>query len=159
MKIQVIRDLFSSLSTQGELLLDGQLFCYTLEPPVKTDGSKPRAIDCGVYPLTIRWSAEFGKHVPHVENVPGFTAVEQHWGNYPKDTKACTLVGNIRGPQPNFIGQSVVAWSHLMSRYYEVAVLTNPEEPSEKSHIWRVGEISYETRDQQPADLTGEISS
>ena len=109
MKITVRRDLYSSLSTQGRLLLDDQHFCFTLEPPVKTDGSKPRAIPEGIFPLTIRWSVEFGKHVPHVENVPGFAAVEQHWGNYPKNTLACTLVGLVRGPQPNFIGQSVVA--------------------------------------------------
>jgi hypothetical protein len=158
MKIQVVRDLYSSLSTQGELLLDGQRFCFTLEPPVKLDASKPRAIPEGTYPLTIRWSAEFGKHVPHVENVPGFAAIEQHYGNFPKDTLGCTLVGLSRGPQPNFIGQSVIAWTHLMSRYMEVAVLTNPQEPSEKSHIWTVGQVTYEADDSQPADVNGQIS-
>lgn len=147
MKITVRRDLYSALSTQGELLLDDQHFCFTLEPPVKTDGSKPRAIPEGTYPLTIRWSTEFGKHVPHVENVPGFTAIEQHIGNFPKDTKACTLVGLVRGPDPNFIGNSLKAWTALMAKYMAVATLINPEEKSEASHIWNVGFVTYEGSD------------
>jgi hypothetical protein len=143
-KINVRRNLYTSLSTQGQLLLDGEHFCFTLEPPIKTDGSKPRAIPTGTYPLTIRWSDEFGKHVPHVENVPGFTAIEQHIGNYPRDTKACTLVGEVRGPLPDFIGHSLTAWTRLMSKYMEVATLENPEELSDKSHIWNVGFVTYE---------------
>jgi hypothetical protein len=158
MDIRVRRDLYSSLSTQGELLLDGKHFCFTLEPPVKLDGSKPRAIQCGTFPLTIRWSVEFGKHVPHVESVPGFTAIEQHIGNSAKDTKACTLVGLARGPEPNWIGQSLVAWTHLMSEYMKVAVLTNPDAKDEKLHVWNVGEVTYEAADDKPADLTGEIA-
>lgn len=159
MKITVRRDLYSSLSSQGELLLDDQHFCYTLEPPVKLDGPKPRAIPVGTYPLTIRWSDEFKKHVPHVEDVPGFTAIEQHIGNFPRDTKACTLVGLTRGPEPNFIGGSLKAWTGLMAKYMDVAVLTNPEARNEISHIWRVGEVTYEAEDHQPADLDGEIAS
>jgi hypothetical protein len=150
MDIRVKRDLYTSLSTQGGLFLDGEHFCFTLEPAVKLDGTKPRAIAAGTYRLTIRWSDEFQKHVPHVEDVPNFTAVEQHIGNFPKNTKACTLVGETRGPQPDFIGGSLKAWTKLMARYFEVAVLTNPND-SEKSHIWDVGFVTYE-------DAPGKIS-
>jgi len=143
MKIEVVRDLYSSLSTQGEKLINGKHFCYTLEPPVKTDGSKPRAIPSGIYPLTIRWSDKFKRPVPHVENVPGFIAVEEHMGNYPRDTDACCLNGYTRGPIPDFIGQSLKAFTDLMALYMSVAVLTNPEEKNEKLHIWKVGEIIY----------------
>lgn len=158
MNIEVRRDLFSGLSTQGEQLIDGAHFCFTLEPPVKTDGSKPRAIPEGTYPLTIRWSDHFHKHIPHIENVPGFTAVEQHIGNFPRDTDACTLVGLIRGPDPNYIGQSLVAFTRLMKRYMDVATLMNPEEKSDKSHIWNVGFITYTRSQDLPADLDGAIS-
>lgn len=157
MKTTVYRDLYSSLSVQGELLLDDAHFCFTLEPPVKHDGSKPRCIPAGTYPLTIRWSSKFGRHVPHVENVPGFVAIEQHVGNFPRDTDGCTLVGLVRGPEPNFIGQSLKAWTDLMAKYMSIAVLTNPEEKSDASHIWRVGEVTYEDSNAQPADLDGEI--
>jgi hypothetical protein len=158
MDIRVRRDLYSSLSTQGEKLLDGEHFCFTLEPPVKLDGSKPRAINCGTYPLTIRWSDKFQRHVPHVENVPQFVAVEEHIGNFPKNTDGCTLVGYVRGPEPNFIGQSLKAFTDLMARYMAVAVLTNPQEKNEKLHVWNVGEVTYEAADDKPADLTGEIA-
>lgn len=93
MKVEVRRDLYSSLSTQGRLAIDGAPQCFTLEPPEKLDGSKPRAIPCGTFPLTIRWSFHFKRHVPHIEKVSGFEAVEQHIGNSPDDTEACTLVG------------------------------------------------------------------
>ena len=158
MNLQVRRDLFSTISTQGELLIDGNHFCYTLEPPYKTDGSKPRAIPEGTYPLTIRWSPEFNKHVPHVENVPGFTAIEQHIGNFPRDTKGCTLVGLLRGPDPNFIGQSLMAFTRLMARYMSMAVLMNPEEKSDGSHIWNVGFITYTRAHDAAPDLDGAIS-
>jgi len=144
MKITVRRDLYSSLSTQGRMLLDDEQFCYTLEPPVKLDNTKPRAIPVGTYPLTIRWSDKFQRHMPHVENVPGFVAIEQHVGNFPRDTDGCTLVGYTRGPAPDFIGRSVKAFTDLMGRYLLFERLTNPEEQNEKLHVWNVGEVTYE---------------
>lgn len=144
MNVVVRRDLFTSVSTQGELLIEGDHFCYTLEPPVRHDEIKPRAIPEGTYPLTVRWSAEFGKHVPHVENVPGFTAIEQHVGNFPRDTKGCTLVGITRGPEPNYIGSSLKAFHSLMATYLNGASLENPGDP-EKSHVWNVGFVKYES--------------
>jgi hypothetical protein len=143
MDIRVGRDLYTDNSTQGELFLDGSHECYTLEPPTKTDGSKPRAIDNGTYPLTIRWSFDHQRHLPHVENVPNFTAIEQHIGNKPADTKACTLVGQIRGPQPDWIGLSTPAFTQLMNKYFAVAVLRNPEATDDKLHVWDVGKITY----------------
>jgi hypothetical protein len=98
-------------SVTGELLLDGKLECYTLEPPKKTDGSKPRAIPAGTYPLTVRFSDKFHRLMPHVENVPGFDAIEIHWGNFPKDTEGCTLVGSIH--ENDFVGHSVAEFAKL----------------------------------------------
>lgn len=104
MNILVRRRWPDSKSVTGELLLDGKHECYTLEPPFKKDGSKPRAIPAGNYPLTIRFSQRFQRLMPHVENVPGFESIEIHWGNFPKDTEGCTLVGTIM--QNDFVGHS-----------------------------------------------------
>lgn len=93
-----------SQSLMGQFMIDNFHECYTLEPPVKTDGSKPRAIPAGTYPLTIRFSPRFNRLMPHVENVPDFAGVLIHWGNFPKDTEGCTLVGSIQGT--NFVGHS-----------------------------------------------------
>ena len=143
MKIEVRRDLYTNQSTQGELFLDDVHECYTLEPAWKTDGSKPRAINNGTFPLTIRWSYDHNRHLPHVENVPDFTAIEQHIGNKPPDTKGCTLVGQTRGPQPDWIGMSTPAHAQLMNKYFAVAVLRNPEEKDDKLHVWDVGVVTY----------------
>jgi hypothetical protein len=91
-------------SVTGELLLDGKFECYTLEPPKKTDGSKPRAIPAGTYRLTIRFSPRFARLMPHVEDVPDFEGVLIHWGNFPRDTEGCTLVGSIH--ENDFVGHS-----------------------------------------------------
>ena len=148
--LEVRRDLFTSLSSGGRLAIDGLPFCYTLEPPriPMPTAIKPRAIPSGIkYKLTIRWSLEHNCPVPHVEDVPGFTAVEIHIGNFPGDSLACTLVGKTRGPQPNYIGLSAVAFTHLMSKLYAGATLTNPDSP-ERNHVWDVGTIIYTDFDQ-----------
>jgi len=158
MKIAVGRDIYSTLSVQGQLYLDDAHECFTLEPSVKTDGTKPRAIPNGTFPLTIRWSWKFKRHVPHVENVPGFDAIEQHIGNFPEDTDACTLVGQVRGPQPNFIGRSLVAFTQLMQKYLAVATLTNPDSP-EQQHVWNVGSITYYDARTPAPDADSEIAT
>lgn len=142
MNVNVNRDLYSSRSTQGRLSIDGAFECFTLEPARRADDIKPRAIAAGTYPLTIRWSFRFKKHVPHVEKVPGFDAVEQHIGNFPDDTEACTLLGDARGPQADFIGRSLIAFSRVLAKYLAAAVLTNPNSP-EQQHIYNVGSITF----------------
>ena len=87
----------------GEMFFQGAHECYTLEPQPP--------IPAGTYDLTIRWSAHFGRNMPHVEAVPGHTEIEIHWGNYPKDTDGCTLVGDLIGT--NFVGHSVAEFDTL----------------------------------------------
>src|SRR5258708_4153577 len=108
MRILVKRRWFTAHATTGELFLDGLKFGYTLEPPKREE--KPCAIPEGTYDVTIRWSEKFSRLMPHVEDVPGFTAVEIHWGNFPRDTEACLLIGLTRDPQQEFIGQSKLAF-------------------------------------------------
>lgn len=102
----------TDLSTCGELWVDGQFFCYTLEPPIKTDGSKPRAIDPSTYQVVLAPSRHFGTVVPHVQDVPDFEGIEIHWGNSAKDTDGCLLVGKSRAD--NWVGFSKEAWGELM---------------------------------------------
>lgn len=103
MKLVVQRGESDSISTPGELFVDGQHFCYTLEPQKPTPA--------GTYDLTIRQSPRFGRLMPHIENVPGYTGILVHWGNWAKDTEGCTLVGETEGE--DFIGHSVDEFNKL----------------------------------------------
>ena len=96
MKLTVMRDIFTDKSTTGELLIDGEFFCYTLEPRSDRSQGKPYCIPPGTYPVTLELSQHFDMVTPHVANVPGFTEIEIHPGNFSTDTKACTVVGSAR---------------------------------------------------------------
>lgn len=123
MKLLVKRTTKTSLSVIGELWIDGVFYCYTLEPPDRSESIKPRAIPLGTYDVTIRQSPRFGRLMPHIEKVPDFSEVLIHWGNFPSDTLACLLVGKYKGPNPDFIGQSRLTFNPLFLR------LTQTEEP------------------------------
>lgn len=107
MNLLVKRTDKSSISTIGELSIGGIHQCYTLEPPVP--------IPAATYNLTIRWSNRFARLMPHVENVHGHQGIEIHWGNWAKDTQLCTLVGETKSPQVNFIGESRKAFDALFA--------------------------------------------
>ena len=103
MKLSVIRSIFTPFSTGGDLKIDGVQFCYTLEPPkVPADGSKsilhPPGLFQAILYVSPEWSEKRGYpfRVPLLQNVPGFTGIEIHIGNLPKDTKGCTVVGMTR---------------------------------------------------------------
>jgi hypothetical protein len=94
MHLTVQRQSLKDDRTLGELLVDGQHFCWTLEDAVR-DRKVPNetAIPAGVYEVVVNWSNRFGKMLPMLMNVPNFTAVRFHGGNGPDDTEGCILVG------------------------------------------------------------------
>jgi len=120
MVINLERFSFSPNSTIGRLaIVDGDYAgyqCYTLEPQNINQSVKPRAIPLGTYAVVLRTSPRFGRLMPHLENVPDFDGVMIHWGNFPRDTEGCILVGETLGPQPDFIGESRAAFAELYSR-------------------------------------------
>lgn len=117
MNIRVERTVFSEFSTIGRLLVDGEFQCFTLEPVwVESENIKPRAIPQGTYTLKRRFSPKHGFTVPWVCDVTGFEDVEIHPGNFPKDTLACLLVGKTKGPNPDYIGASKLAFAELMDK-------------------------------------------
>ena len=102
MKIELRRTMFNRASTQGELWIDGKLFCQTLEPhrinwrcEKKIKGET--AIPEGKYRIELRRSATFGRVMPYLVNVPYFLGVMLHPGNYVTQTKGCILVGKYSG--------------------------------------------------------------
>jgi hypothetical protein len=115
MPIKIIRKRFTSYSTEGQLYLSGTEFqCYTLEPRLFQGYGKPYCTPEGIYLYRVCDSAHFQRKVICVLNVPGFTAIEVHPGNFPKDTHGCTLVGQIQGA--DFIGHSDAAFDALLEK-------------------------------------------
>lgn len=138
MKITVQRQKGTPLSTPGLIDVDGVWEGYTLEPRMDRSQGKPYAIPAGTYKLALEFSPHFQTITPHVLDVPGFEYIEIHWGNYPKDTEGCLLIGMTRGQ--DFVGNSREAFSNLAGVLenangdisityvdYATSVVTDPE--------------------------------
>lgn len=111
MNLLVTRHTFTTLSTVGNLAVNGEQFGFCLEPPKRDE--KPCCIPLGSYDVEILWSPKHERLLPHVQNVPGFEEIEIHIGNFPKDTEGCLLIGQYAGPNPDFIGGSKKAFDQL----------------------------------------------
>lgn len=113
--ITVERNVFTDESTLGEVRVDGDLICYSLEDTCRK-GAKiagSTAIPMGKYQVVMDHSERFGKEMPHLLNVPGFEGVRIHSGNTSKDTEGCILVGMRTGP--NIIYDSKLAYDKLLT--------------------------------------------
>ena len=147
MKLLVTRSAFTGLSTIGSLAVDGAPFGHTLEPPKKEDDSKPRAIPCGTYDVSIRYSPKHGRLIPHVENVPGFSEIEIHIGNFPRDTEGCLLVSHSISNVPDQILGSKTAFDSLFR------MLSEAKEKGEEITI------TYVEAEPKPAEQTDAASA
>jgi hypothetical protein len=116
MLLLVTRRWLSDKSTIGELFVDGEFECYTLEDVVRSGPKVPgkTAIPAGVYGVVIDFSHRFQRMMPHIMNVPDFDGVRIHWGNKAADTEGCILVGRSKGV--DFIGESRVAFGKLFEK-------------------------------------------
>ena len=112
MHLVVTRQWFTELSTGSEVAIDGDFFCYGLEPPNRS--YKPCCIPPDTYQLELLPSHRFQMLTPHVMDVAGFEGVELHPGNYPTDTEGCLLVGLTR--EEDFVGESRDAFMELMEK-------------------------------------------
>lgn len=120
MQIQVFRKTLSARSTIGELHIDGQFECFTLEDavrPVKIKGLT--AIPTGSYEVIINFSARFKRPLPLLLNVPNFDGVRIHAGNTDADTEGCLLVGQTQAA--DFIGKSRPAFDALFAKLQAAA--------------------------------------
>lgn len=109
-RLEIDRD-----ATIGELRIDGEWFCWTLEDRVRAAKIKHQtAIPTGSYEVRITHSQRFGVRMPLVVDVPEFAGIRIHPGNSAADTSGCILVGGHR--QGNRITDSRAAYQALMTR-------------------------------------------
>lgn len=123
MKILLNRNHHGDNYVIGELSINGERICYTLEDRVRERDGEPvgrwkirgnTAIPKGIYGVVVTYSPRFGRQLPLLQNVPGFTGVRIHPGNSNEDTEGCILVGMTWGGG-NFIGQSRIAFNEVFN--------------------------------------------
>lgn len=123
MILTLLREPSTPLATIGRLYLGGEPFCWTLEDPVREVPGEPverwkipgkTAIPAGRYGVILTQSPRFGRELPLLTGVPGFTAVRIHAGNRPEDTEGCILPGFDRGEI--FVGRSREAEAAILYR-------------------------------------------
>ena len=116
MKIEVNRIFKASTYTIGELSVNNNYLCDTLEDRVRPEGEKvygETAIPTGTYTVILSYSNRFKKVMPEIQNVPNFTGVRIHCGNSSKDTEGCLLVGKWDGKTENWISDSKNSYNKL----------------------------------------------
>ena len=115
MKLKVIREFKTEVSTIGKLFVNEKFFCYTLED--KDRGLKQTdsllfintkkifgvtAIPSGNYELIVNLSPKFKRMLPRILNIKGFDGVLMHRGNTANDSLGCIILGYQKGDNAIF---------------------------------------------------------
>jgi hypothetical protein len=111
----LIRDTFTDESTIGELFLNGERFCDTLELPYRDNQRSVSCIPTGSYKVRMRYPRESAtRDYLHllVQEVKDRSYILFHKGNTAKDTRGCILVG--QGSQQDIVQNSALAMDLLM---------------------------------------------
>jgi hypothetical protein len=124
MKLELKRKWFTDKSTIGELYVNGVFECFVLEDRVReVKIQNETAIPAGHYAIDMATkSPKFGRVLPRLVSVPGYTGVLIHPGNNPADTAGCLLPGMIR--ETDRVLQSKIAFDRLFAKL-EVAHLNH----------------------------------
>lgn len=106
MELTLIRKYKKTAYTIGRLYIGTRYFCDTLEDRdrglaqgmgeqrVKAGKVKGQtAVPTGRYRVQMTFSNRFGRPLPQLMAVPGFSGIRIHAGNTAKDTDGCILVG------------------------------------------------------------------
>ena len=111
----IIRKVFTDKSTIGELFLNGEKFCDTLELPYIDNQKSISCIPIGQYKVRLRLPRESAtRDYIHllVQEVKDRSFILFHRGNTAKDTRGCILVG--QGSQQDIVHNSTLAMDLLI---------------------------------------------
>lgn len=117
MKIVLKRIFEGKQYTIGQMYINGEYFCDTLEDVVRPAGEKvygQTAIPDGTYEVFLTVSKRFKKLMPLLLKVPNFTGVRIHSGNTAADTDGCILVG--KNKEKGKVLESRAVFTKLMKR-------------------------------------------
>ena len=132
MELRLIRKYKKETYTIGNLYINGNKFCDTLEDEVRNLQTEKKipgktAIPHGTYKIILTKSTRFKKVLPLLLNVPYFEGIRIHSGNTSKDTEGCILVG--RNTQPATVTESKATMNELMK------ILTTAKNSGEEIYI------------------------
>jgi len=125
-ELRIFRQFYTEKSTIGDMSLNGEFFCFTLENPVRAKGVKiagETAIPAGVYNVEVTYSNRFKCMMPLILGVENYEGIRIHWGNWAKNTDGCPLVGMARDGK-DMIQRSKVAYNILMARLMKADKIT-----------------------------------
>lgn len=109
---------FTTLSTIGELYVDGARECFVLEDRYRAPPEKKvpheTCVPVGIFEVIWAWSPRFQRFTLRLVDVPEFSGVLIHGGNRPADTDGCLLTGRTR--QENYVGESQLALRALEAK-------------------------------------------
>ncbi len=117
MKIEVVRTIRTTEALTGKLALNGVFECFTLE-------NTHKAIEPGVYMVTLYHSPRLGYQVLLLHDVPGRTAIEIHIANRASELEGCIAVGQTASP--NWVGRSGLAFEDLMKKVSQTIYAGEP---------------------------------
>ena len=95
----IIRDTFSEKSTLGQLFINGELFCDTLELPYINNERSISCVPAGRYKVRLRLPRESAtRDYLHllIQDVKDRDFILVHRGNTISDSRGCVLVGQSR---------------------------------------------------------------
>lgn len=105
------RHTYTDKSTIGDFIDTDRvtLLCYTLEDTIRRKKFYGlTAIPSGRYQIVMKEFRDTGKLYPHLLNVPFYTGIFIHGGNFPEDSLGCPLVGMRTGPDRLFDSQKAL---------------------------------------------------
>lgn len=110
------RTTLTDKSTSGELYgPDGTFWCHSLEDTCRKEKiDNMTAIPAGRYEVIVNWSNRYQRQMPRLLNVPLYTGILIHSGNYPSHSSGCLLVGRKKGEDAVF--ESVAAFDEIFPK-------------------------------------------
>jgi len=129
-ELKTIRKWYTTKSSEGEMFLDGEHECWSIEDPSrKLASSMPlsdilrdkiageTAIPTGRYKLELYNSPKHGPDTLQLVGVPGFTNIQIHAANSPTELLGCIAPGLDRTKtDDNWVGRSGAALKVLRDK-------------------------------------------
>jgi hypothetical protein len=148
-RLTLIRTFESDNCTTGELYVNGEFLCHTLELPWQNNRSFISSIPSSIYGANIRYdkSDHWRIELKNDDTQPR-SYVQIHIGNTPKDLKGCISTGmEVINAQSKLV-KSAVAYGRLKNAFYGTdAPISTPDKEIKLEIRYNVAPTEFIVRD------------